>query len=318
MKKAILLLFFIPIFYCSLAQQRGIGISVEKKPLWFGSSVGNNSKIEKPILEFPPFCGKKLRANGNSVQFPFGIGLQGLFMEQDFLASNLQLTSDVSPIVAKADTLYQNTKSGFYQLVVMPDLWITSFLNIYGIFGYTNGRTNPDLTVPYIVLDIPGLDPIIIDSMFEIHDEITYRGVTYGGGATISAGYKSFFFVLDYKYTVTKPTDVYDNLISQSFSPKAGVFIGKQNSFVSGMIWFGSMFLSNQHNFLGTISVDEISPALVPFFGETATYSGKVTPVNEWNMLSGASVVIGKHHFFSAEGGFIGRKQLMFSYDFRF
>lgn len=296
----------------------GIGITVDKKPFWFGDTLGSFSKIEKPVSQFPPFCGKKLRSKGNSVQFPFGAGIQTLFMEQEFVASNLQLSSENTPIIARADTAYQNTVSSFYQITVRPDLWITSFLNVYGIFGYTNGKTNPDLTVPYIVLDVPGLEPIIIDTTFEIHDELTYRGPTYGGGATISAGFKSFFFVLDYNYTVTKPTDIYDNIINQSFSPKFGIFLGKQKSKLSGMFWVGSMFLSNEHNFSGTITVSEIASELVPIFGETATYTGIVSPVNQWNMLVGVSVVVGKHHFISAEAGFIGRKQLMLMYDFRF
>jgi hypothetical protein len=319
MKKLLLLLSFIFfIFSHSFAQQRGIGITVDKKPMWFGDSVGSFSKIEQPVSQFPPFCGKKLRSKGNSVQFPFGTGLQAMFMEQKFVASNLQLTSEIMPIVARADTVYQNTVSSLSQLTIRPDVWITSFLNVYGIFGYTNGKTNPNLTVPYIVLDVPGFEPIIIDTTFQIHDELIYRGPTYGGGATISAGFKSFFFVLDYNYTVTKPVDIYDKIINQSFSPKIGVFLGRPKSKLSGMFWVGSMFLSNEHNFSGTITVSEIASELVPFFGETANYTGTVTPVNQWNMLVGASVALGNHHFLSAEGGFIGRKQLMLMYDFRF
>jgi len=319
MKKPLLFLSFIFFLLSSShAQQRGIGITVDKKPLWFGDTLGSFSKNEKPVSQFPPFCGKKLRSKGNSVQFPFGAGVQALFMEQEFIASNLQLSSENTPIIARADTIYQNTVSSLSQLTVRPDLWITSFLNVYGIFGYTNGKTNPDLTVPYIVLDVPGLEPIIIDTTFEIHDKLAYRGPTYGGGATISAGFKSFFFVLDYNYTVTKPVDIYDNIINQSFSPKFGIFLGKQKSKLSGMFWVGSMFLSNEHTFSGSITVSEIASELVPIFGETATYTGTVSPVNQWNMLAGASIVLGNHHFLSVEGGFFGRKQLMLMYDFRF
>lgn len=319
MKKPFLLLlftFFILAF--SFAQQQGIGISIEKKPLWFGDEGETISTTKEPVSRFPPFCGEKLRNNGNTLSLPFGVGLQATFMEQDFIAADLQVANDINDITATADTIYQNTRSGYSQVTTRIDLWLLSFLNIYGIVGYTHGRISPNLTIPYIVINLPGIDSFIIDTTFEIHDKLTYVGPTFGGGATVSAGFKSFFFVFDYNYTVTRPVDIYANIINQSFSPKIGIFLGKQKSKLSGALWVGSMFLSNEHNFSGTISVSEIASELLPIFGETATYSGTVTPVNQWNMLFGASMVIDSRHYISVETGYIGRKQISIMYDFRF
>ena len=319
MKKLFLFLsLFLFLLSISKAQQQGIGITVDKTPFWFEDSIGTFSKNENPITQFPTFCGKKLRNNGNTLPFPFGVGVQATFLEQNYTASNLQLYSENSPVTAHSDTVYQNTVSSFYQVVVKPDIWLMSFLNVYGIFGYTKGKTSPDLLIPYIVIDIPGFDPIIIDTTFQLQDELSYYGPTYGAGASISAGFKHFFFALDYNYSITKPNDVYDKIYSQSFSPKAGIFLGRRKSFLNGMLWAGSSFLSNNHNFTGTLSVQEIAPGLEPVFGETAQYSGTISAVNQWNFLLGASIVLGNHHYLSAEAGFIGRKQLMLMYDFRF
>ncbi|HEY9113179.1 MAG TPA: hypothetical protein VIN10_00680 [Bacteroidales bacterium] len=319
MKKLITLFtFFFFLLSFTIAQQSGIGITIDKKPLWFGKSEGQYIKVQNPVSQFPPFCGKKLRQKGNSLSFPFGVGIQSMFMEQEFIASNLQLSNDMNDITATADTIYQNTVSGYKQLTTRLDVWLFSFLNIYGIVGYTRGQTSPDLTVPYILVNIPGFEPIVIDTTFEIHDELKYQGPTYGGGATLSAGYKSFFFVLDYNYTVTVPNDVYSKIYTHSFSPKTGIFLGKIKSKLSGNLWLGAMYLSNNQDFSGQINVSEIAPGLEYFFGEAATYSGNITAVNQWNMLIGASIVLANHHYLTVETGFIGRKQLMLMYNFRF
>ncbi len=204
-------------------------------------------------------------------------------------------------------------------LQVRPNVWVFPFLNVYGIIGYSKGVISPNLVVPYIVIEnVPFVDSLVIDSTFEIHDDIAYVGLNYGVGATFSMGFNSFFVMVDYNYTIIEPTDFDENLKNHFFSPKIGAFIGNKKRKSFGALWLGAMYMHNDQAFSGKIDVDEINPDLVFFLGEKATYSGKISANKRWNFVIGGSWVISHHHHIVIEAGFIGRKQISLGYDFRF
>lgn len=322
MKHNILLLITIALSIVQLnlvAQQQGFGIIKNKQYISFSGIENANNQNIKPIVDIPPVFGKNVRKKGNVLSMPFGIGIHSIYYEQRYNAHNLRLTSDSSSSTARADTVYQSTSAFELKGQIRPNLWVLPFLNVYGIFGYTKGTISPDLRVPYIVVEnIPVIDSIIIDTTFEIHDELKYLGPTYGFGATFSIGINYLFFMADYNYSVTNPEDIDDNLHNHFFSPKAGIFLGNKKSSSFGAFWIGAMFISNDQAFSGKISVDEISPELVYLFGEEANYSGKIVAKNRWNFIIGASWVIKSHHHIVLEAGFMERKQISFGYDFRF
>ena len=309
-----------------VAQQQGFGcvtnkeyISLSKNNLNNSSNSGTQWSPIKPISNIPPIFGKKARTNGKTLPLPFGIGNYSTYYDQGYTASNLRLIPDSSSLVARADTLYQNTSANEFKTQIRPNLWLFPFLNIYGIFGYTKGVISPNLVVPYIVLEnVPIIDSIIIDSTFEIHDDISYVGPTYGMGVTFSMGIKSFFVIIDYNYSITNPTDLEDNLHNHFFSPKVGMFLGNAKRETFGAIWLGSMYIHNDQSFSGKINVAEINPELVFLIGEEATYSGTIIANQRWNFVIGGSWVINARHHLVLEVGFFERKQISFGYDFRF
>jgi|FLOH01.1.fsa_nt_gi hypothetical protein len=302
-----------------VAQQQGFGY-IKSKQLVSFSGIDNVGRTNvKPVVNMPPVFGEKARKKGASLSLPFGVGIYSLYYEQGYLASNLKLTTDSSAITARADTVYQNTTAYEFKAQIRPNLWVFPFLNIYGIFGYTQGEISPDLSVPYIVVEnIPVIDSIIIDTTFEIHDNLKYIGPTFGIGATFSIGLKYLFFMADYNYSVTNPKDIEENLHNHFFSPKIGVFLGNKKRKSFGALWVGAMYISNDQSFSGKISVEDITPELVFLFGEEANYSGKIIAKSRWNMLAGVSWVIYSRHHIVLEGGFINRSQISFGYDFRF
>ncbi len=304
------------------AQQQGFGIVPNKKYLWFGGSTkAGEKKSVKPVTQAPPFCGKKRRAAGNQLPLPFGVGIHGIYYVQAYEASDLtmsQQTDNEEKITARADTMYQNTTSGELKVTIRPDIWIFPFLNVYGIIGYTQGMTNPELMVPYIILDIPNFGEFKVDVPFEISDQLRYHGPTYGAGATISAGFGSFFGLIDYHYSVTDPNDLDGKLYNHFFSPKVGILLGGKSKKSTGSFWVGAMYISNNHTFKGELLVEDIAPELVALIGEKADYSGTVTSLHPWNFVFGGSWIFNDRHNFVLEAGFFERKQVSFSYNFRF
>ena len=58
------------------AQQQGFGIVPDKKYLWFGGATeAAEKKSARPVVQAPPFCGKKRRDMGNKLPLPFGVSV---------------------------------------------------------------------------------------------------------------------------------------------------------------------------------------------------------------------------------------------------
>jgi len=301
------------------AQQQGFGCIKNKELLSFSGIVKNDNIVNNPIVDSPPIFGKKAKKSDRDLSLPFGIGLYSLYYDQGYTASNLLLIPDSSSLTARADTLYQNTSAHESLIQIRPNLWLFPFLNVYGIIGYSKGVISPNLVVPYIVIEnIPIIDSIIIDSTFEIHDNIAYVGLNYGIGATFSMGFNNFFVMIDYNYTITNPTDLEEDLHNHSFSPKFGTLLGNKHSKSFGALWLGAMYMRNDQSFSGKIDVAEINPDLVILLGEEATYYGVISANQRWNFVIGGSWVINSHHHIIAEVGFGDRKQVSLGYDFRF
>lgn len=314
-------IFLLMIFNVNLtAQQQGVGVIPDKKYLWFkGPTPFEDKQRVEPVVQVPPICGKKRRANGLDLPLPFGVGINTLYYVQNYEASELRITSEETPITAEPLSMYQNTRSSEIKVTFRPDVWVLPILNVYGIIGYTEGTTSPNLSVTSILVkNVPILGEIILNDTFAINDRLIYHGPTYGGGATLSGGVGSFFLLIDYHYTVTDPSDLDGKLYNHFFSPKLGILLGGKSKRSTGTFWLGTMYISDKHTFKGELDTKDIAPELEILFGEKANYSGKVTSIQPWNLIVGGSWVYNSRHNFIAEAGFFERKQVSFTYAFRF
>lgn len=322
MRKIAIILFLVLIISAAgvYGQSEGFGVMPEKTYWWFGNqSTAQLHQNAKPVSLFPPFYGKKRRNNGMVLPLPFGTGLNITAFEQPYFSSNLRMYSTKNNLTARADTVYQNTKSGEISMTIRPDFWLFPFLNVYGLFGYTEGRTSPNMKVPSVIIEnVPGIGDLKIDTTFELTDKIYYNGPVYGFGANVSTGYKGFFLLLNYEYSVTHPTSLEDNLIYQRFNAKLGILLGRNQKKAKGAFWLGAMFMKDSHHFEGEVNVKDILPGFEIIFGDKATYTADVRATNPWNFIFGGSLMVNDHHFLVLEMGFFRRQQISLSYTFRF
>lgn len=314
----LVLILFLPA--AMVAQNSDLGLIPEKSYLWFNNN-GRSDLKEKahPLVQVPPVCGKKRRAEGFDLALPFGTGANFFYFNQSYTADDLKLVSDSIPdIYATGVATVQNSTSGEMRVTFRPDIWLLPFLNVYGMIGYSQNNTRPKFEVPkvHIVLPIGEFD--VDTANVIIDDELVYYGTTYGGGATVSSGYKSFFFALDYHYVATKIKDLSEKLESHNFSGKIGLLLGKNKNKVKGAFWFGGMYIINNHRFTGKVDVKEILPGFELLAGKQATYSGTVHAKQPWNLIIGGSVMVNKHHILAVEAGYFKREQISVTYGFRF
>jgi len=307
-------------------QNSDYGIIPDKTFIWFGTRNADSlTENAKPIVQLPPACGKKRRGLGHDLSLPFGTGISFEYFKQFYDATDLQLSNDSIGIVASGQANIQNSYKQEIKAIFRPDVWVLPILNVYGLVGYSRSTTIPSFEVPQVTInDVPGFGDIVIEDTVKIEDELISMGPVYGGGVYISAGYKSFFFVGDYHYTMTLANDYDQRLESHSLNIKAGILLGKNTKKVKGSFWIGGRFINDTHKFTGEVDVKEVFPEIedLPIleilFGEKATYSGKLTPKQKWNVVAGGSITIDKHHVVAVEAGYFKREQLSVFYGFRF
>jgi hypothetical protein len=302
------------------AQQSDYGIIPGKSYLSFSrKSKAALQETAKPVVMVPPSCGKKRREMGHDLALPFGITVGYNYTKQFYNTSDLRLTDDSTGIFADGEANVQNSTAGEMNVVFRPDVWILPILNVYGMFGYSRSTTNPNFEVPSVTIrNLPIIGEITLDTTIQVSDELVFYGPVYGGGATVSAGFKNFFFLLDYHYVVTNPREIPENLTSHHFSGKLGLLLGRNEKKVKGSFWLGVNYVNDDRYFEGELDVQDILPELGLLFGETATYSGNLKAKQYWNLLAGVSMIINKHHILVAEAGYFKREQFAFSYGFRF
>ncbi len=299
------------------AQQNIPGMILKSKHL------NNNSE---GLVEILPLFNKSVKKKGHSTPLAFGMATSALMYEQAYISKDLKVRGTVNNgeedinVFARGGSMTQNTVASEFKAYLKPNLWILPFLNIYGIFGYTSGQINPNLVIDGIIVENPfgPGDLLTIDTTIVLDEKIKYSGSTFGFGTTFSIGYKNLVFLLDYQYTVTNPSDLDENLNNHFLSPKIGWMINTKADKLDLMVWVGSLFLSNNQSFKGEITVSEISPELVPLFGETAEYSGTIEAKQKWNLLIGSTIIINNHHNAFVEFGFANRLQATIGYGFMF
>jgi hypothetical protein len=291
----------------------------QKTYWWFGHHQDPELyQSNEPVSMHPPIFGKKRRNNGMILPLPFGEGLSFSIFDQPYKTDNLRMNSSKN-IDIRMDTVSSNTTSGAYSITFRPDVWVFPFLNIYGLIGYENGKTKVDISAPYIILeDLPLIGDVRVDTTVSMHDEISYDGPVYGFGITGSTGFKGFFVLLNYEYTVTDEGQPELKRTYQHFQAKGGVLLGRNQHKAKGAFWLGTMFMHDNHQIKGEIATEDVFPGLETLLGETITYSADNTVKNPWNFIFGGSLNINDHHILTAEAGFQERKQLHISYTYRF
>ena len=278
------------------------------------------------IVNSLPLFNKSLKKKGHSSPMAFGMATSALMYQQAYFTSDLKVrgtyTNDEESVdvSARGGSITQNTIAREFKAYLKPNLWVLPFLNIYGIFGYTSGQIDPNLEVDGIIVENPfgSGDLLTIDTTIFLNETIKYSGSTFGFGTTFSIGFKNLIFLLDYQYTVTNPSDLDENLHNHFLSPKIGWLIKTKTDKIDLTVWTGALYLSNNQIFKGKISVAEISPDLVPLFGETAEYGGTIEAKQKWNILIGSTIIINNQHNAFMEFGFASRLQATIGYGFMF
>jgi len=283
MKKLIVLILVIMAGSLIHAQNSGAGAKKNAEPIWLSDRENKldtfrKSREVKPIVDFPPFFGKKVREMGYSLPLPFGVGASFMVMRQTNKISNFRLVFDGEEV--PYDIQFYDAVSTDMNVTFRPDMWLFPFLNIYGLAGYTSGSIKPSVLIPGIQADLPGIGEVDILQPFILNDKIEYKSSTIGVGATAAGGFKSYFFTVDYNYTWSNLDVIPTTVEVQTITPRVGILLEGFKTIGTGTFWLGAMYIDVNQEVSDQFNLRESDPELADILGDQIGYVMDLTVPN--------------------------------------
>lgn len=294
-----------------------------------------------------PILGQGAYSKGFDIPYPAGLMGNYMWMEQNITLENFQLglLSDEHDIpLTDVDFIdFEDNVNTSYSINVRPDLWILPFLNVYGIFGWGQSRTEVNIVKPINFTSI-------------VEQDLRTAGVGIMGAGGVGPVWLS----ADFNMTWSKP-ELLDEAVRVTV---LGLRLGKTFKFNNRpqsnlAIWAGAMYMSMSTVTQGQIQLidalppdvwerkDELVNDYYNWYENEATPGQKIiadqvlTPIVEriddadgssiirygmdkqveqkWNGTLGMQYQLNKRWMFRSEAGFIGnRKSILFSLNYRF
>ncbi len=312
-----------------------------------GMKIGDKDKHYKDSLRragYPyrfPILGSRMVEKGFSVQYPVGAMLNLMGGEQAVNITDLKVGfNDVAPVPLDF-VKFGDVKAHMQTATTRLDLWILPFVDLYGIIGLVQAKTNVNINAP-----------------FQFSSEADFKGYTMGLGTTLAGGYHGIITITDINYTWTH-LDNLDNVVkSFMVTPRLGYnFQFTEHPGKSVAAWVGATGLFVNKGTSGSIDLADLGPAMDPDQAQkiineteqwyqsltrpqqvvvkriaeavlnkmnnlpddiTINYSLKKNPVSNWSMVVGAQYQFNKRWQVRTEVGFLGgRKSLLLSGNYR-
>jgi len=298
-----------------------------------------------------PILGHGAYKKGFDIPYPMGIMVNYMWLDQGITIDNLQLgfkSANLDIPLTEVDFIgFGKNTNKSYSLNVRPDIWVFPFLDLYGIFGFGNSRTE-------VNINRLGNQPFDLKSVVD-------QGIkTAGFGVLVAFGVGPVWLSVDANWTWNKPALLDDPTLVNILGLRMGhTFVFKQRPDRNIAIWIGGMRAKMNTETFGEVKMidalppetwerrDEIATNYWNWYDNEATIAQKIvadktlTPfINSleaadgssivkygmdkqvaelWNGLIGAQFQLNKHWMLRSEGGIIGdRKSFLVSLNYRF
>jgi hypothetical protein len=236
---------------------------------------GDAARQPERWTSFLPLLGDEAKKAGYELPLPFGVSFNYMYVSRDVEVESIKVSRNGGRFQSVDDYLSVDANSTVGAYIARLDAFIFPFLNVYFVGGWivNDSSVEVDVTLP---LPAP-LPPL----MARIEDEGTLKGGTYGGGANLAAGYRSWFGSFDAVYSVAELDRLDSDIRVWVLSGRAGWFgeVLKRDT----RIWIGATYWDTARDIHGEV----VTPG-----GDRLRYEVEQGPANPWNMNIGANVQI--------------------------
>ncbi|HLF29879.1 MAG TPA: hypothetical protein VI566_02490 [Xanthomonadales bacterium] len=222
---------------------------------------------------------------------PWGVGVDFYTMDQPYKIKSLQFDL---PGVSIPDPSQLVVTNDIQHFDLKLDVWLTPFLNVFGLLGHVDAETVVDLSsVPVTGLPFPlGKLPV------------TYDGTVYGLGFTLAYGGERWFTSLTSTWTDTSLNGDFDSSVNTfTTQPRIGLLWDKW------AFWLGGLYIDTQEDHSGVIDLPILGS--IPFAVELEGDS-------KWNTAVGAGYSFSPKAVVYLEVGFGNRDHTLFNFTYRF
>ncbi|HEY9258919.1 hypothetical protein [Chitinophaga sp.] len=288
-----------------------------------------------------PILGKKVTAKGFSLQYPVGAMLNLNNTSQLVNITDLKVGfNDIDPVPLDF-VKFGEVKATMQSVTTRVDLWVLPFVDLYGIAGLVQAKTNVSIVSP-----------------FQFSSEADFKGYVMGLGTTLAGGYHGIITITDINYTWTHMDKLDDVVKALMVTPRLGYnFNFKERPNKSVALWVGTSGFYVNHGTSGSIDLSDLGPQMSKDQAEkivaeteqwyqgltkpqqvvvkrvaqsilnklnnipddiTVNYSLKKTPTSHWSLLVGGQYQFNKRWQVRSEVGFLGgRSSVLISGNYR-
>lgn len=205
-----------------------------------------------------PIWGDEARARGYDLPEPFGVGYNYMNLRQDIVVDKIGFIMPTKIVVGEGlfkasveginiDAGHTREKTETHMLKL--DSWVFPFMNVYGLYGKTKGKSDTTLAGGSVDVKMFGkIHNINLDSKIEGQPfKLDFEGKTYGAGVTFAGAYEQFFGTVDVNYTKTNLDILDGDIKALVVSPRVGyefvfspLIAGQGNTKLQ--VWTGAMY----------------------------------------------------------------------------
>jgi hypothetical protein len=225
---------------------------------------------------------------------PWGIGIDFFTMKQDYDIKSLDFAL---PGVILDDPSVLGVENEVQHFDLKLDVWLTPFLQVYGLIGRVDADTLVDLSAAGIF----GLPPIL---------PVSYDGTVYGAGFVLVYGTDRWFASVNNTWTKTSLNGDFDSSVSSFTSqPRIGLIFNQWNAYL------GAMYLKTDEKHSGAIEIPIPDPSIPSLF---IPFNVELESAHKWNTIVGVGYVFSPKATLNFEYGFGVRKHTLFNFTYRF
>ena len=202
-----------------------------------------------------PILGKKTTAKGYNLPLPAGINVQAFWQESDLIIENLMVGFNEGEMYDLDDIVrFDKAVATAGAITFRPDIWLFPFLDIYGIFGYSNAST--DVGFGVWIPDSTNTPTEILSA----ESKVVFNAPTMGFGMTPTFGVAGLFIALDMNMTWTDVPQLEKPARAFIFGPRVGKSFQFKKKDMNLAIWAGGFRVDMNSGTSGSVNLSDVLP----------------------------------------------------------